>query len=498
MIDISSSWRICAVAFLCLVCPALLAAQTFQDLLNFDGSDGFIPTQALVQGVDGNFYGTTTGGDGNNGTVFKITPGGVITTLYSFCLQDNCPDGSNPAGLLLGSDANFYGVTYAGGTNRGGTFFRVTSGGQRTTLYNFCSNPNCTDGYGPNTAVIQGSDGNFYGTTQLGGTSTNCVSGCGTIFRVSPARHLTTLHSFDFADGWLPNGLMQASNGNFYGTTSEGGANCTGDSGPGCGTIFEITASGALTTLYNFCAQSNCADGDSPAAALIEGKDGAFYGTALSGGTRCNPSISACGTLFKITAGGNFTLLHTFDLTDGANPDAPLIQANDGMFYGTTWYGGDSGCNQSGIGCGTMFQMTPAGAVTVVHAFENSDGSVPFAGVLQATSGIFYGNTSAGGDLTCVDFEGPGCGAVFSVNSRLTPFAAFIHNSGKIGQATGVIGQGFTGTTSVSLNGVRASFRVLSDTLLAFALPAGAKTGYLKVTTPAGTLTSNLPFFVLR
>lgn len=494
--NIYKKCQACAILVFCLATSALLSAQTFKDLLNFDGADGYIPAQALVQGVDGNFYGTTAGGDGTGGSVFKITPAGTLTTLHNFCTQTNCPDGSVPGGLLLGGDGNFYGVTYSGGANGAGTFYRITSSGELTTLYSFCSDPNCTDGYGPDTKVIQGSDGNFYGVTQIGGTSLNCNSGCGTIFKVTSAGKLTTLHSFDFTDGWIPNGVIEGSDGNIYGTTSEGGANCASNAGPGCGTVFKITPAGKLTTLYNFCAQPNCADGQFPSAGLVEARDGNFYGTVTSGGTECNPEISPCGTLFKITSAGAFTLLHTFDLTDGANPAAPLIQATDGMFYGTTWYGGDTTCNAP-IGCGTVYRMSSAGSVTVLHNFENTDGSVPDAPVFQATTGVFYGNTSAGGNFECVDYEGTGCGTVFSLNTNLAPFVAFIHNSGKVGQAEGVLGQGFTGTTSVFLNGVPAEFKVLSDTLLGFAVPAGAKSGNLKVKTSGGTLISNLPFFVL-
>ena len=215
----------------------------------------------------GNLYGTTSdgGSGGNGGTVFRTTPGGTLTTLYSFCAQSGCPDGAQPnGGLIQGADGDFYGTTSAGGLNlANGTAFKMTTTGELTTLYSFCSQSNCTDGLYPIAGLVQGSDGNFYGTTSYGGARNG-----GTVFKLTPSGKLSTLHSFcsqePCTDGEFPRGLVQGSDGALYGTTSSGGAYgsflCFG----GCGTVFRITSGGALTTLYSFCAQTNCPDGAEP------------------------------------------------------------------------------------------------------------------------------------------------------------------------------------------------------------------------------------------
>jgi uncharacterized repeat protein (TIGR03803 family) len=239
-----------------------LSGQTFTTLHSFDSTDGATPFAGLILATDGNLYGTTGGqGTSGGGTVFKITPSGTLTTLYNFCARANCTDGNIPiAGLVQATNGNFYGTTLGGGVFLEGTVFEITPSGALTTLYTFCAQTNCTDGQAPGSALVQGTDGNFYGTTALGGSGTPPV---GTVFKITPSGSLTTLHSFDRTDGEQPYGtLIQATNGNFYGTASIGGAN-------GNGTVFKITSSGALTTLYNFCAQSNCADGGNPIAGLL-------------------------------------------------------------------------------------------------------------------------------------------------------------------------------------------------------------------------------------
>ena len=300
----------CIVYVFCAATAIASPAQTLTTLVSFDGTNGDSPYASLVQGVDGNFYGTTVYGGANNsgicdnfvnegcGTVFKIVPTGNLTTLYSFCSQSNCPDGAFPyAGLLLATDGNFYGTTSAGGVHNDGTVFKIT-----------------------------------------------------------PAGTLTTLYSFDGTHGSLPQAtLIQATDGNFYGTTSEGGVNNGGVCGNnGCGTVFKITFSGMLNTLYSFCSQPGCADGAAPLAGLVEGNDGNLYGATGYGGANLK------GTVFKITLGGALTTLYNFcsqqNCADGANPVAALIQAIDGNFYGTTVWGGASG----GPGGGTVFKITPA------------------------------------------------------------------------------------------------------------------------------------------
>ena len=381
------------VAFLfCTVMASSAQSTFFTSLVSFDGTDGAFPTAALVQASDGNFYGTTSGDNCSYGcgTVFKLTSAGTLTTLYSFCSQPNCSDGATPvAGLVQGSDGNFYGTTLDGGAyclpQGCGTVFKITPEGTLTTLYNFCSAPNCTDGYNPEGVLVQAADGNFYGTTWGGGAS---HFGLGTVFKITPEGSLTTLHSFQGypTEGARPYaGVVEASDGNFYGTTDLGGAYC----GPGgCGAVFKITPTGTLSTVYSFCAQSGCFDGALPVAALVQASDGNFYGTTQDGGTgRCGGQFG-CGTVFRITSNG-LTTLHRFDGSDDARPEAPLVEAADGNFYGTT------------IGnpyyLGSVFKITPAGMLTTLHRFDLTDGAIVFAGLVQGSDGAFYGTTYGGG-----------------------------------------------------------------------------------------------------
>jgi uncharacterized repeat protein (TIGR03803 family) len=310
-------------------------------------TDGEFPEAGLVQGTNGNFYGTTYDGGAPGactspngcGTVFKITPSGTLTTLHSFCSQSGCPDGENPsAGLIQGANGNFYGTMAYGGTYAQGTVFKITPGGVLTTLYSFCPGGYpCTDGANPFAGLVQGTNGDFYGTTNVGG-----AHGYGSVFKITPSGVLTTLYSFcaqgGCTDGAQPSaGLIQATNGRFYGTTQSGGddTNCDG----GCGTIFKITPSGVLTTLYSFCPQSGCADGENPFAGLVQGTNGTFYGTTRYGGANNNN-----GTIFKITPSGTLATLYNFcsqtNCADGTNSQTALIQDTNGKFYGTTYLGG--------------------------------------------------------------------------------------------------------------------------------------------------------------
>jgi len=214
---------------------------------------------------------------------------------------------------------------------------------------------------------------------------------------LASAQTLTTLHSFDGADGYNPGGaaLVQTSDGNFYGTTAHGGTNGNCGINGGCGTVFKITPSGTLTTLYNF---SGGSDGAYPSG-LVQASDGNFYGATSEGGNLGNCFGEGCGTVFKITPTGTLTTLHIFDETDGVGP-TPLVQATDGNFYGTTFAGGANGnCTE---GCGTVFKITPAGMLTTLHNFGGTDGYWPSAGLVQATDENFYGTTYAGGPLATV------------------------------------------------------------------------------------------------
>ncbi len=215
--------------FLTAVIASPAQSVAFTSMHSFSGLDGANPGyMSLVRGADGNFYGTTANGGANNyGTVFKITPAGALTTLYNFCSQPNCTDGGYPeAPLVQGSDGNFYGTNSWGGIGSAyyGTIFKITPAGTLTTLYSFCSIQGCLDGRMPVAGLVQGSDGNFYGTTPVAGAGCY-IWGCGTVFQITPAGTFTTLHSFQEYDGDGPTGtLVQGTDGNFYGTTGDGAA----------------------------------------------------------------------------------------------------------------------------------------------------------------------------------------------------------------------------------------------------------------------------------
>jgi len=473
---IAAGWlrRLAVLCLMLMVTAIASSATTFTTLLSFDGTNGADPEYGpLVQGFDGNFYGTTyEGGASGYGTVFKISPGGTLTTLYNFCSQPYCTDGAAPwAGLVLASNGNFYGTTSQGGANGWGTVFKITPGGTLTTLYSFCSQTGCGDGVYPTFGLIQAANGNFYGTTP----SSAYFGIDGTVFEIAPTGTLTTLHTFNGGDGESPGGpLVQATNGNFYGTTGAGGAY-------GYGTVFEITAGGTLTTLHSF----DGTDGSGPVGPLVQATNGNFYGTTIQGGaTSCS---YGCGTIFKMTPGGTLTTLHSFDGTDGSYLIAGLVQATNGEFYGTTEGGGANGD-------GTVFEITPAGALTTLHSFEGPpDGYLPAATLLQATNGKLYG-TSIWGGAAC---SGVGCGTVFSLSVGLGPLVETTPASGKVGTKIAILGNNLTGSTGVTFNSTAATFTVKSSTEITTTVPSGATTGYVAVTTATGKiLTSNVKFRV--
>jgi uncharacterized repeat protein (TIGR03803 family) len=463
------------VFLLCATGAIASQAQTFTTLLNFDGTNGSDSLAGLVQGTDGNLYGTTLLGGQSPfcltcGTLFRVSKTGNLIT-HTFCAEVGCTDGRSPyAGLLQATDGNFYGVTSSGGATGYGTVFKMTPAGEFTTLHSF----DLRDGATPLVAPIEGTDGNLYGTTVGGRSGGSCA--CGVFFRITRGGDFTVLHSFDLSTS-VANGLVQAG-GYFYGTTAAGGTHHSG-------TVFRITKDGTLTTLRSFCSQRNCADGANPEAPMVLATDGNFYGTTLHGGA------NKSGTVFKI-AGGKLTTLYTFCslplCVDGQLPSGTLVQATDGSFYETTSDGGTSN------GGGTVFQITPEGTLTTLHNFNlTDDGHAPSGGLLQDTDGKFYGTTAKGGTSGNCPF---GCGTVFSLDIGLGPFVSLLRYSGTVGSPMGILGQGFTGTTNVSVNGTAATFTVVSDTYLTAKVPDGATTGFVTVTTPSGTLTSNQVFRV--
>ena len=397
-------------------------------LHSFTGlTDGAGLSGPLLQASNGVIFGTAQlGGTNGFGTVFTVTSAGQVTPVHQFSNSD----GAYPLGAMIqATDSNLYGTTAYGGASSQGAVFRMSLAGSLSTLYSFAGS---NDGSEPTGGVIQAADGNFYGTTYAGGTSA-----AGTVFRVSSSGTHTTLYSFSGgADGKGPEGsLVDGGNGFFYGTTENGGIlTCQIWPGPGCGTIFKIDSSGHLTTLYSF---TGGADGANPAEGLIVARDGYLYGTTLFGGdASCNLSAyTGCGTIFRIDAAGNFQALHAFSgAADGGVPFSSLLQASDGDFYGTTTAGGNQSClviaaNEqfsTYTGCGTVFKMDTAGHVTALYSFNGTpgDGSNPFSALIQGSDGYFYGSTRWGGSGVCSSLtNGGGCGTIFRLAGPAGPLA---------------------------------------------------------------------------
>jgi uncharacterized repeat protein (TIGR03803 family) len=317
---------------------------------------------------------------------------------------------------VQGSDGNFYGTTMAGrrrpwpapNCDGGcGTVFRISPAGELTVLYTFDG----SDGAAPYAGLVEGSDGNFYGTTTAGGASMDCSGGCGTVFRITPDGGLTTLHSFSGSDGVSPYAaLARGCDGNFYGTTVAGGAstNCSG----GCGTLFRISPEGELTVLYSF----DGTNGVAPYAGLLQGSDGNFYGTTMAGGTSTNCSWG-CGTAFRISPAGELASA-SFGGSDGANPCGTLVQGIDGTFYATAMTGGGS-TNCSG-GCGSVMKamislIPPVNQISAIR-MEGSDVVITVASVSGETYQLQYRDSLADGDW----FDVVGASATNSIGGPLT------------------------------------------------------------------------------
>jgi uncharacterized repeat protein (TIGR03803 family) len=374
MIKLACSFALIAIALLISVDRTQGAAP--QVLYNFtNGLDGSYPLCQLLRTSDGTLYGTTyTGGANGYGTVFKYGPNkSVPITLVSF---DYNTTGAYPyAGLIQGSDGNFYGTTYEGGANGYGTIFKMKPNGAITVLASLDYNTTGGYIYAP---LVQGTDGNFYGVAYQGG-----ANGYGTVFRVKPNGNIKAMFSFDYnTTGAYPyGGLIQATDGNFYGTASQGGVNLYG-------TVFRMTANGTPTALFSF--DNSATYGGYPYCGLTQAPDGSLYGANYAGGT------FGYGTIFALNPAhqpwGVVNLANFDYTTTGGLPYGfYLVTDGNGNFYGTTYEGGANGV-------GTVFKYTLKKNLTTLASLNSSTtGAYPYGGVALGTDGFLYGAIYQGG-----------------------------------------------------------------------------------------------------
>jgi len=454
---------------LALFCAATLGqAQTVTTMYNFadNATSGATPWYVtLVQGTNGNLYGTTyNGGAEAYGTAFTMSTSGSQKIIHSFA---NGPsDGAYPTGgLTLGSDGNFYGTTQQGGTNSQGVVFQMTQGGTITILHNFNSFLDAAFPWGP---PILASDGNFYGTASGGGKSGN-----GVVYRITTSGTYTTIYNFDVFHGLAPIAPpTQGTDGYLYIPVSQGGTSY-------CGTIIKMSTAGIVNSTYSFpCG----AGGSFPIGPLVQASNGNFYSTTQDGGTNGE------GTIYQVTPSLVVTVLHSFGATfgDGTFPGAGLLLATDGNYYGST---SDGGAYANGI----LFNTTTSGTYTDLYSFNNTANLLqmsPLAPPVQSTNGILYGVTEFGGTKND--------GTVYSLNMDLTPFVNMPIFNGKAGQSVLILGTHLKGTTSVTFNGVPAAFTVLSDTHLSAVVPARATSGHIQVTTAQGILPGRKIFMIKK
>ena len=330
------------------------ATATLTTVHDFSASEGGVAAVNLIEGTDGNFYGSIPDvGADYSGVIFEISSSGALTTLYTF---PGLPSLNNPSGLVLGNDGNFYGTANDGNSD---VVFKYTLGGTVTTVHTFSG----SEGYGP-TGLVLGGDGNFYGANAYEGTG-----GYSTVFRISPSGTATVLHNFSYEEtgGAKPNGpLVEGTDGNFYGSTLL--YKSTND----VGTLYKITPTGTLTTLYNFT--------DGGSSALLAASNGNVY--CLYG-----------GTILQVTPAGVVSTLYPSTGTMAQNI-ASLVEGSDGNLYGASPYGGDT--DTSPDNNGFLFQLTPTGTFIILHTFDGSDGTGAGA-LVQSRNGSFYGITFRGG-----------------------------------------------------------------------------------------------------
>jgi uncharacterized repeat protein (TIGR03803 family) len=405
-----------ALLLVSVVVPTPAQARKFKVMHTFHGGDGANPTGVLIRDAAGNLYGTTgVGGSGNCsggegcGTVFKMDKNGKEVWVHKF----NGANGANPyTGLLRDASGTLFGTTVFGGDTRCnppygcGTIFKLDKTGKKeTVLHKFNGFP---DGEFPQSLLVQDGAGNLYGVDSAGGTHS-----LGGVFKVSKTGKEKVLYSFTGgSDGCFPYpGVIRDSAGNLYGVTLQGG---DGFCNNGVGVVFKVDGSGNETVLHTFGGGSN---GANPDSVLIFDSQGNLVGTTQNGGSSACGG-TGCGTVFRVSLGGDETVLYAFcslsGCADGDRPlFGPLARDSKGNLYGTTIFGGTSACN--GGGCGTIFKLDPSGKETVLHSFTGgSDGAFPYAGLTFDASGNLYGTAGFGG-AKC--YGSNTCGVVF----KLTP-----------------------------------------------------------------------------
>ena len=467
--------KLLAVTLTCaaLAGGAFVQGQTYTPVYSYGAKAGDPknpqPNGLMAQGRDGTFYSTApAGGASNGGAAFHITTSGTLTKLADFTSNEGAV-----GGLTLGFDGNFYGTTAGGGTTNVGTVLKLTPAGQRTTLWNFTS---FDDGANPSVAPLLGQDGMFYGANPG-----DRVGFYGLVYKISSAGKFTGLGKFAFTNGASPNLPVLGVDGNFYGTARSGGTGTAGCQS-GCGVVYKMTPAGKLTVLHNFAGYPT--DGSQPVGVLAQASDGTLYGTTYTGGANNQ------GIVFKITTAGSYTLLYSFhDVagSDGINPWNGVAVGTDGNLYGTA----QGGKHNAGV----LYKITPAGSESILYNFCNlsgcADGFFPQTPITQHTNGKFYGSVESGGA------NGLNGGVFYSLDVGLQAFVKLVTWKATNGKSVQILGQGFTGTTNVSFNGASAAFTVVSDTYLTAIVPPAATTGFVTVTTPAGTLKSDRKFYAV-
>lgn len=417
--------------------------------------DAQSPRGALAQGQDGNLYGVTIdGGSNGQGTVFSVVLPGKEMVLDSFASSTggiNCN-----TGLTIGGDGSFYGTCPNGQSPYNfGTIFNGNAKGAFSTLYAFSG----SDGQNPEVGrPILAADGNYYGLTEQGGADNG-----GTAYVMSPTGKLSILYNFGgtAGDPVGPSGpLIQGADGNFYGTSSQGG-------GLGGGAVFRMSGTGQVTILHNFPAKSTT-DGVAPMGGVVQSRNGALFGVTFSGGS------GDLGTVYELKSSGKEVILHSFASADrSSSPCDPLVLANDANFYGTA-----ASCVGGSCGNSIIFEITAKGVFTVLHQFDPAaDGTKVSGPLLLDTSGTFYGTAETGG--------AGGAGTIYSLNTGLPPFASLSSTSGSVGATIGIYGQGFSTKTKVSFAGTRGSFTPVTSTYGTAVVPTGATTGHVKLRNPS-------------